>query len=132
MNSFNPRAFTDLAMANTDVVVGKALNVRGKARASFQMTWTGTPTGVFSFRVSNRPDACSADGTPRDATDATVWNKLVNPSAFTAQQPAGGATGPTAEKGVFGFADLCHHWLLPVYTNASGAGTGQGHGEAWE
>src|SRR5688572_30460541 len=110
------RVFTDAAMANTDVVVGKALNIAGLNKASFQMAWTGTPTGVYSFRISNQADACASDGT---VADMTKFTNLVSPAAFSAQQPAGAASasGGVNTIGYFSFADLCGDWLLPVYTN---------------
>lgn len=124
--------FTDAAMTGTTAVVGKAINISGKKCAAFQMTWTSTAVGTFSFAQSNHPDACTPDGT---LVDAAKFTNLVSPAAFSAQQPAGtaslNATTGRHDIGLFAFADLAGEWLLPIYTNASSTGVAQGYGEAF-
>jgi len=118
---------TTVAMANTDVLTGKGMRIQGRKTASFQMKWASTPTGVFSFQINNRADACLPDGTANPAATG-IWTTLVNPTAFTAQQPAGAypsePTGTAAGGvGYFAFADLSAEWIRPIYKNTSSSGT---------
>lgn len=103
-------------MTGTAVITGGPCSIFGLSKVSFQAIWTGTPTGVFSFQVTNFPgEIFNADGTVKSSV---TWTTLTNPSAFTALQPAGAAGNAS-----FDFADLAHKWIRPLYTNASSTGT---------
>jgi hypothetical protein len=102
------------AMANTDVIVQKALDMRGRKTASFQAFYTSSAVGVLDFLQSNRVDAIDpVTGAP----DVTKFTALVSPAQFSAQQPNG-----SRASGVFGFADMACEYLLARYTNTSGTG----------
>jgi hypothetical protein len=103
------------AMANTDVIFQKALDMNGRKTASFQAFYTGAAVGVLDFLQSNRPDAIDP---VTKVPDLTKFTALVSPTAFGAQQPNG-----SRASGTFGFADMACEFLLARYTNASSTGT---------
>jgi hypothetical protein len=116
--------FTAGAMASTNVLTSPGWKLHGARNVSVQAVWTGTPTGTFTFQVTDHPmpyldelGRATPVTTTTDNTAAT-WTTLTNPTAFTALQPAGSATN--AE---FGFADVGGGFFRVKYTNSSGTGT---------
>ena len=108
--------FNSQTMTSTNVLTGTPKHIFGCTRVTFQAIWTSTPTGVFTFQVSDYPgDIFNADGTVRSSV---TWSTLTNPSGFTALQPAGAAGNAS-----FNLADLSNKWIRPIYTNTSGTGT---------
>lgn len=109
-------AVTSGTMTGTSVITGSPQHIYGCSRVSFQCIWTGTPTGTFTFQVSNfAGEMFNDNGTVKSTV---TWTTLTNPAAFSALQPAGSASNAD-----FSFADMAQKWVRPIYTNSSGSGT---------
>lgn len=77
---------------------------------SVQLVWTGTPTGNFTFQMSNQPDPSD----PENGSNVTVWTTL-----DSSTKAAGGAAGDFA----YILAPKNWRWSRFVYTRSSGTGT---------
>ena len=93
---------------------GPPTNINGLPGISYDLAWTGTPTGTFQVQVSNSY-AQSAEGA---VINAGNWNTLP-PSSFTGTYPAPAGSPGNGALDVVGteFA-----WVRLQYTAASGAG----------
>jgi len=96
------------AVTGTSVYRSVKTNIHNLADTSYDMAWTGTPSGTVIVQVSNKPN-------PDDLSD-TGWKTLTLAVPFT--NPAGAAGGDTID-----LAGLPFHWVRLKYTNASGSGT---------
>lgn len=110
---------TETSSGNAYEITGIDLSVRfrsqpiwlgpGDKRVSFEASWTGTPTGAWTFETMN--DETDATGAPTPGTAAAAW---------LAKNPAGSAGAafgdrmPTAA--LYGYI---------VWTPSGGAGTGK-------
>lgn len=97
-------------MTGTTVITSGWVSCLDFQQLSFQAQWTGTPTGAFSFEVTN-----DLDPAVKTVAGATV---LTPPASFSAGNPAG-ALGSFG----FEFSPLPYRWVRIKYTNASGAGS---------
>jgi hypothetical protein len=99
-------------MTGTSVITGTGVRLAALQNVSFQAVWTGTPTGVFSFEVSN--------DVVNKSEDVVNWTAYTVPSTFTS-----GSAAPAGSAGsfVFEFYLIPVRWIRPKYTNASGTGT---------
>ncbi len=93
-------------MTGTDVLTSAPTNIRGIDNVSYQMAWTGTPTGTFSFEVSN---------TSTSGTDGT-WTVLTLATSPT--NPAGSASNTGVD-----LNQLSFKWVRMKYTNSGSTGT---------
>jgi hypothetical protein len=84
-------------------LVGNWLSISAGRHLSYEFLWTGTPTGVLSFQVSN-------DGTNPFPIAGTFSPPIT--------QPAGGAGSSFVDLVVTDAA-----FIRPIYTRTSGAGT---------
>lgn len=94
---------------------GPASNINGIPGISYDLVWTGTPTGTFQVQVSN---SYSQDN-EGNAINAGSWNTLPSAS-FTGTYPT-----PSGSSG-FGFLDVVGTeaaWVRLQYTATSGVGT---------
>ncbi len=117
------RVIVDGAMATTATLTSDPTDMRGLSTGSYQMIWTGTPTGnatSWVLEVSNNYD-------PKlTATDAT-WTVATIATAPT--NPAGTATNTGLDLGT----DFPWGACRIKYVNASSTGTlnvyfiGKGH-----
>lgn len=96
-------------------ITSKPTNIYGPTIMSYDLTWTGTPTGTFAVQVSN-----TYDQSPGGAIIAAgSWTTLPT-SAFVGTYPA-----PAGSPGN-GFLDIVGTgaaWIRLVYTAASGSGS---------
>lgn len=93
---------------------GPPTNIQGLPGISYDLAWTGTPTGTFQVQVSNTYSQ-DAEGNPSNPGN---WNTLP-PSSFTGTYPI-----PAGSSGN-GFLDVVGTeavWIRLQYTAASGAG----------
>lgn len=96
-------------------ITGPATNINEKPGISYDLTWTGNPTGTFQVQVSN---SYSQDNLG-NAISAGSWNTLPS-SSFTGTYPA-----PAGSAGN-GFLDVVGTeaaWVRLVYTAGTGTGT---------
>ena len=94
---------------------GPATIINGLTGISYDLAWTGTPTGTFSVQVSNTY-SLNANGSVANAGN---WNTLP-PSAFVGTIPT-----PAGSPGN-GFIDVLGteaYAIRLVYTAASGSGS---------
>lgn len=75
---------------------------------SYHHEWTGTPSGAFSFWISNKPDPGIADDT--DWVELTLATPPTDPA---------GSAGKTAVD----LNQIPYRWIRAKYVNASGSGT---------
>lgn len=117
------QVITNGAMASTDTLTSLATDMTGLSTGSYQMVWTGTPTGdatPWIVEVSNNYD-------PKYGASAAAWTTLTLAVAPTA--PAGSATNTGLDLGT----DFPYGAVRIKYVNASGTGTlqvyfvGKGH-----
>lgn len=104
-----PNLFSAGVMTGVAVLTSGWVYCLDQQQLSFQAQWTGTPTGVFTFEISN-----DADPNVKTVVGATA---LTLPAAFTGGNPVGAA-------GSFGFefGPLPYRWVRMKYTNSGGAG----------
>lgn len=103
------------AVSMATSITGPATNINGMPGISYDIVWTGTPTGTFQVQVSN-----TYAQTPQGAvTNAGNWSTL----------PAGSFTGtyptPSGSAGN-GFLDVVGTeaaWVRLVYTASGGTGS---------
>lgn len=97
----------------TGVAVLTSVGVKTKEcrSVSFDATWTGTPTGNFSFEYSNSPASNVAD------VPSASWHALTVPTAFAGGDPVG-AAGSFG----FGFDPYEYAWIRIKYTNSASTG----------
>lgn len=99
----------------TSSITSPPTNINRIPGISYDLVWSGTPTGTFIVQVSNTYSQ-NPDGT---VAAAGSWNTIPQAS-FTGTYPA-----PAGSSG-FGFLDVVGTeaaWVRLVYTAASGAGT---------
>ncbi|HET7379798.1 MAG TPA: hypothetical protein VFJ24_07145 [Gaiellales bacterium] len=101
-------------MTGVAVVTSDPVSIQALAGISFQAVWTGTPTGTFSFEVSNNydqqnPGLASAKWT---VVSSSFFSNLSN------VQPAGGAGDAVIE-----LRGMKVKWVRLKYTNSAGAGS---------
>lgn len=94
------------SMTGTAVLTSDISDLRGLTSCSYQMVWTSTAVGAFTFEVSNSYG---------DIAGAT-WTVLTLDSAPT--DPAGSASSTGCD-----FVNLGYRWIRMKYTNASSTGT---------
>lgn len=76
---FNPfPVFTNASMAST--VTSKVTIIQKLSQIGYDISWTGTPTGVFSVQVSNTYSE-NVDGSVRNAGNWTSLVLSTTPSA---------------------------------------------------
>lgn len=92
------------AMASTNTIYSQIIDISRMDVLAIELNWTGTPTGTFSFLVSN---------------SAVNWPSIPI-TAFTPAfvQPAGSA----AFEGI-NLSGIGYKYFLLQYTNASGSGS---------
>lgn len=94
---------------------GPPTNINGIPGASYDLVWTGTPTGTFQVQVSNSYQ----QGPEGEVLNAGSWTTIPSTS-FTGTYPT-----PSGSSG-FGFIDIVGTeaaWVRLQYTAASGTGT---------
>jgi hypothetical protein len=95
-------------MTGVAVLTGDRVLANGATTSlSFQNTWTGTPTGAFTYQGSNDADP--------DNAPIAGWMTVV-PDVVGAA-PAGGASGNVS---VFKVPPM--RWYRQIYTNTGGVG----------
>ena len=102
-----------VSMAST--ITGPPTNINRLPGLSYDLLWTGTPTGTFAVQVSNTYSQ-SPDG--KTVINAGNWNTLPT-SSFTGTYPA-----PAGSSGN-GFLDVVGTeaaWCRLVYTPSGGTG----------
>jgi hypothetical protein len=85
---------------------------------TFQLQWTGTPTGTWSFRGSNKHDPNRAS----DTKWTTIDSSLFSPALV---HPAGSASDHAVIIPDHGF-----EWLQAVYTRTGSTGSAIGDAKA--
>ena len=98
----NRQVITDGVMTGTSVLESIPLNLQQMSRASLQVVWTGTPTGVLKLQGSNNES---------DFVDIKEVNDVIN-------NPAGAAGDLLLD-----INDISFKMIRLIYTNASGTGT---------
>lgn len=96
-----------VAVSSTNTYYTSVMSGKHTSGQGFTLKWTGTPTGTFTFWVTDKPNPSLADDTDwvQDSTN------------FTAVNPAGSAS--TAQHNV----TSRHAFCRVKYVNASGSGT---------
>jgi len=89
-------------------VHGQGLNVAGFDKVSMVSTYTGTPTGAWTWEVSD------------DSTDGVngTWAPWT-PDKGTVTNPDGAGAGALMP---VQFAPLAFQWIRPVFTRSAGTG----------
>ena len=93
------RILTDMSVT----INGPAMCLEGSLHFSFQIKWTGTPTGTLKLQMSNDIDATVTD-----------WEDIPGSSVAIA-----GAAGQQ----VYNYSNAPFRWVRVVYTATSGSGT---------
>lgn len=111
-----PNTITPLvnAVSMASAITSAPTNINKLPGLSYDLVWTGTPTGTFAVQVSNSYTQ-NPDGS---AAAAGSWNSLPS-SAFTGTYPV-----PAGSAG-FGFLDVVGTeaaWARLVYTASGGSG----------
>lgn len=88
-------------MATTSVIYSNIVDVAKMDNLGLEVTWTGTPTGVFEVQGSD--------------SGINFYSLTFSPALA---QPAGSASGYLVDLNQFPF-----RYILLKYTNASGSGT---------
>lgn len=101
------QAVTSGSMTGTAVITSTPTDTASMIFCSYTFIWTGTPTGAFTFEVSNNYDRIATTGT------WVTWAPAVAPA-----DPAGSATSTSVN-----LANFPYRWVRFKYTNASGTGT---------
>src|SRR5712672_783860 len=103
---FTPNA----TMIGVVLLTGSRQLIEQLRGCSFQAKWTGTPTGTFTFEISNDVD-------PDASTAVAGWTTYSAPASFASGNPTGAA-------GSFGFEfePITFKWIRPKYLNSAGAG----------
>lgn len=96
------------AVTGTNTYRSQVTDLQGVKNPSYQLFWTGTPTGVFVVQGSNRAK--------RDDTTDADWTTPV-PLDRPIVQPAGGASNDFVDLSGFPF-----RFVRIKYTNTSGTG----------
>lgn len=78
---------------------------------TFQLQWSGTPTGTYSFKGSMRHDPARASETKWTTIDSSLFNPAL-------VQPAGSASDHAPI-----LTDLGFEWIQVVYTRSGSSGT---------
>lgn len=78
---------------------------------TFQLQWTGTPTGAFSFKGSNRHDPARPSETKWTVIDSALFSPAII-------NPAGSASDWAAILTDHGF-----EWLQVIYTRSGSSGS---------
>lgn len=110
--NLNVPVINAVSMAST--ITGPPTNINRLPGLSYDIVWTGTPTGTFAVQVSNTY-AQNADGTVKTAGS---WSTLPS-SSFTGTYPV-----PAGSAGN-GFLDIVGTeaaWCRLVYTASGGSG----------
>lgn len=103
------------AMSSTNTINSPASIINLIPGVSYEVDWTGTPTGTFAVQVSNSYSE-NPDGSVLNAGN---WTTLPS-SSFVGTYPApAGAPG----NGFLNLAGIESYAVRLSYTNASGAGT---------
>lgn len=97
-------------MASTNTIYSQIVDISRMDDVAIELNWTGTPTGVLSFLVSN-------SGINWPSIPSTAFTP-----AFT--QPAGSAAFEGVNLSLIGFK-----YILLQYTNASGSGVLTAYGQ---
>lgn len=93
---------------------GPPTNINGMPGISYDLAWTGTPTGTFSVQVSNS----YAEDNNRNVISAGNWNTLPA-GAFVGTLPA---PSGSASNGFIDVLGTEAAWVRLVYTASSGSG----------
>lgn len=101
------RVMVATAVSGTTTYYSFATSLKNMSSASYQLVWTGTPTGTFTVWASNALKPLE--------TDDTDWVQLTLAVAIT--QPAG-----SASKDIVDMTDLPFGWVRVKYVNASSSG----------
>lgn len=88
------------AMASTDVIYSQIIEISRMDNIGLEVTWTGTPTGLFEIMVSN--------------SGINFYALTFNP---VLTQPAGSAGGYAVDVNQLSFK-----YIMLQYTNTSGSG----------
>lgn len=97
----------DMSQASITAAVKKS----GRQQLGIQLQWTGTPTGTFSFRVSQVHDPSVPANTKWTVVDSSLFSPaLVNPA------------GSASDTGVV-FPNLPFEWIQVTYTRTGSSGT---------
>lgn len=102
------------AVSMATSITSAPTNIQGIPGISYDLRWTGTPTGTFQVQVSNS----YAQDPEGNVTAAGNWNTLPT-SSFSGTYPV-----PAGSSGN-GFLDVVGTeaaWVRLVYTAVSGAG----------
>lgn len=115
------QTFTNAAMSGTAVIVSSISAIQYKDSISFQMQWTGTPSGSFAVQGSldYNPGNPQTGGPANTGTWTSVNALDVNGNAPNAL----GAAGQI----LFNMNQLAFPWVRMQYTNISGTGTLNGY-----
>lgn len=92
-------------------ITSNPVNLDGTHKCSFQLQYSGTPTGTISFEVSNDADPAASVTGNWDALDSTLFSPALT-------QPAGAAgTMPV------NLTDIQFEWIRVKYTRTGSSGT---------
>lgn len=94
-------------VSSTTTYRGTPTDIRNWTSISYDLSWTGTPTGTFTVWVTNKDVP--------DLTSDADWKQLSLTTAIT--QPAGTASGDIVD-----ITDIPYKWIRPKYVNASSTG----------
>ncbi len=95
-----------IAVTGTNTYYSNLISNKHSSGFGLHLQWTGTPTGTFTFWVSDKPNP--------SLTDDTDW--VNDTTGFTASNPAG-----SASKAQHNVAHR-HAWGRIKYVNATGSG----------
>lgn len=99
----------------TDTLTSIPMNIQFIPGISFDIIWTGTPTGVFNVQVSNTYTQ-NPDGTTANAGNWTV----LPTSSFSGTYPTPSGSADNGFLDVVG-TEAC--WIQIVYIPSGGSGT---------
>lgn len=100
------RSVEGVAVSSTSTYYSTPMSGKHSDGHGLHLQWTGTPTGTFTFWVSDKPKP--------SLTDDSDW--VQDSTNFTASNPAGSAS--KAQHNI-----ACRHaWARIKYVNASGSG----------
>ncbi len=102
------KVYSAVSVSSTSTYYSTATEVRQFENVSYQLVWSGTPTGTFTVWVSNLV-------APSLVND-TDWISLTLATAIS--QPAGSASKYSVD-----LSSLPFYWVRLKYVNASGSGT---------
>lgn len=112
-------ALANQTMTGTNTLTSAVTNILHKDNISYQLVWTGTPTGTFSIQGSLDYNPGLPQSEPDGAKNNGTWTTIPAEDALGGPPVASGSAGQILAD----LSQLPYPYVRVIYVNSSGSGT---------